>query len=92
MDRHFKLTELERTATDDLLQAVLSHWKALGSTTPDGLREGFLKRNGKLTHRSDGWLLQVEAKTLDILLDRLPWGFSMIRLGWMREMLFVEWH
>ncbi len=92
MDRHFKLTELECTDTDGLLQAVLSHWKALGSTTPDGLREGFLKRNGKLTHRSDGWLLQVEAKTLDILLDRLPWGFGIVQLSWMKEMLFVEWH
>lgn len=92
VDRRIVLTDLERTEADNLLNAVIKHWKALGGTSADGLRDGFLKRYGKLTHRSDGWLLQVEAKTLDILLDRLPWGFGIVQLSWMKEMLFVEWH
>lgn len=92
VDRRIVLTDLERTEADGLLNAVIKHWKAIGSTSPDGLREGFLKRSGKLTHRSDGWLLQMEAQTLDILLDRLPWGLGIVRLSWMKEMLFVEWH
>jgi Contractile injection system tape measure protein len=92
LDRHLILTETERTEAEGLLRAVVSHWKALGSTSPAGLREGFLQRTGKLTHRDDGWLLQIEAKTLDILMDRLPWGLSIIRFGWMPKMLFVEWH
>lgn len=92
VDRRIVLTDLERTEADGLLNAVIKHWKAIGNTSPDGLREGFLKRSGKLTHRSDGWLLQMEAQTLDILLDRLPWGLGIVRLSWMKEMLFVEWH
>jgi hypothetical protein len=92
VDRQLILTDTERTEADNLLRAVLNHWKALGSTSPAGLREGFLQRSGKLTHREDGWLLQVETKTLDILIDKLPWGMGIIRLGWMPEMLFVEWH
>lgn len=92
VDRRIDLTDLERTEAENLLNAVIKHWKSLGSTSADGLREGFLKRYGKLTHRSDGWLLQMEAKTLDILLDRLPWGFGIVQLSWMKEMLFVEWH
>ncbi len=91
LDRRIVLTDLERTEADDLLNATIKHWKALGDTSRDGLREAFLQRSGKLTHRSDGWLLQVEPKTLDILIDRLPWGLSIVQLSWMKEMLFVEW-
>ena len=50
-----------------------------------------MQREGKLTRKPFDWLLQVEQKTLDILLGRLPWGLSMIKLPWMPEMLRVEW-
>lgn len=82
----------EREEAVALLSAVIRHWDALKNTGIDALRENFLKRNGKLTRWHDGgWLLQVESNSFDILLDRLPWGFSMIRLPWMPSMLHVEW-
>ncbi len=74
-----------------LLSAVIRHWDALKNTSPDGLREAFLKRPGKLSFSSGEWWLQIESNSFDILLDRLPWGFSMIRLPWMPSMLHVEW-
>ena len=75
-----------------LLTAVIRHWEILQNTGIDGLRETFLKRSGKLSQRSDGeWLLQVESKSYDLLLEQLPWGISMIKLPWMSEMLRVEW-
>lgn len=78
---------------DNLLQAVVGHWDALGSTSIDGLRESFLKRSGKLGISDDGeWRLQVEWKTYDVLLDRLPWGIAHIRLPWMQAMCRVEWN
>jgi hypothetical protein len=82
----------EREESSALLSAVIHHWDALKNTGIDALRESFLKRNGKLTRWHDGgWLLQVESNSFDILLDQLPWGFSMIRLPWMAQMLHVEW-
>ena len=74
-----------------LLSAVIRHWEALKNTSPEGLREAFLKRSGKLSFSGGEWWLQVESKSYDILLDRLPWGISMIQLPWMPEMLRVEW-
>lgn len=75
-----------------LLNAVIGHWDALRDTTVDGLRSAFLMRAGKLAQREDGdYLLQVEAKSLDILLDQLPWGFGTIKLPWMSKILWVEW-
>ncbi|NET50119.1 MAG: hypothetical protein F6K09_15650, partial [Merismopedia sp. SIO2A8] len=76
---------------DHLLQTVIDHWQALKSTSPDGLREGFLLRDGKLTRVDSGWKLQVEQTAIDILLSRLPWGVSMVKLAWMDELLMVEW-
>ncbi len=76
---------------DHLLEAVVEQWEALGSVSAGSLREGFLERPGKLTHTGNGWLLQVEQQTLDVLLDRLPWGLSVIKLPWMKEMMKVEW-
>ena len=60
-------------------------------TTAAGLQEEFLQRPGKLTPGKEFNKLQVEAKTLDILLDRLPWNISLIKLPWMDKMLHVEW-
>ena len=86
------LTNAEKTEAEALLEAVIQHWDALRNTSIDALRGTFLLRLGKLSLRDDGdWLLQVESKTVDILLNQLPWGISMIQLPWMQRMLWVEW-
>jgi hypothetical protein len=92
LDRRIELTEAEKHEAEKLLTIVINYWESLGNTSPGGLREGFLQRAGKLSRRDDGWLIKVETKTIDILLDRLPWGFGIIRLSWMTDMLFVEWY
>jgi hypothetical protein len=77
--------------TEKLLGSVIGHWSALKNTTPDGLRETFLMRSGKLLWNEDNWKLQVEYQTVDILLTALPWTFSLIRLPWMTDYLQTEW-
>lgn len=77
---------------ENLLQTIIGYWEALKSTSPDGLREGFLQREGKLTRTGEqGWKLRVEQMAIDVLLTRLPWGVSMVKLPWMDELLTVEW-
>jgi len=85
------LTDGEIAESESLLKAVITHWSALKNTSIDGLRESFIKRDGLLTRKENGWLLQVERKTLDVLLDSIPWGFSTISLVWTRDLIFVEW-
>jgi hypothetical protein len=86
------LSEESLHEAEGLLEALIKHWKALGRCSPDGLREGFLERPGKLTAQPDNWLLQVESKTIDILLDRISWSFGTIKLPWMPKMLITEWN
>jgi hypothetical protein len=91
VDREIRLSETEKTESVKLLQAAIDHWGKLKKTSPDGLREGFLLREGKLEKRSQGWYLTVEQKSMDILLNFLPWNLGMVKLPWMEELLRVEW-
>src|SRR5262249_43923413 len=71
----FGLTTTESEEATALLDAAIGHWEALRGTSPNALRAEFLTRPGVLTIDADGdRLLRVEARTVDILLDQLPWG------------------
>lgn len=85
------LGDTEREEGEALLGAVVQHWSALGQTSMAGLRLAFLQRGGLLYPAPDGWLLRPQAETFDLLLDRLPWGISIIRLPWMQRSLHTEW-
>ncbi len=86
-----KLKEEIKDECQVLLNEVITRWSVLKNTSIEGLRETFLQRNGKLSKADNGWLLQVEQKAVDILLNHLPWGIGIIKLPWMSEMLYVEW-
>lgn len=89
--RYINLTEQETTEANTLLQSVITHWQVLKNTSPAGLREAFLQRDGKLSRMENGWKLLVERKAQDVLLGRLPWGIGVVKLPWMGEMVWVEW-
>ena len=91
VEARIELTAAEEEEAAALLAAVIRHWDALGDTSVDGLRGTFLVRTGKLSRRGGDDVLQVEARSFDILLDRLPWGIGMIQLPWMEKLLWVEW-
>ena len=85
------LSEKEKEESETLLKSVLGHWEPLRRTSIEGLRQTFFQREGRLTPTETGWKLRVEQKTVDILLDKLPWGYSTIKLPWMKNILNVEW-
>ena len=85
------LSDAEQTEAEALLQAVLGH--ADGRLGDDGaaLRQGFLQRPGLLSARPGAWVLQVERRPGDEVLEGLPWSWSWIRLPWMDDLLQVVW-
>ncbi|HVY04703.1 MAG TPA: contractile injection system tape measure protein [Burkholderiales bacterium] len=85
------LAQAHREEGEAVLRAVLSHWKALGGTSIDGLRVSFLQRRGYLREEDDGWKLQMESEAFDVLIARLPWGIGTTRLPWMTRALFTDW-
>lgn len=91
VDSATPFTREETAEADHLLEEVIRQWEVLKSTTVGGLRDGFLKRPGKLSRRHGHWRLQVENNAIDVLLDQLPWNLNVIKLPWMKELLMVEW-
>jgi Contractile injection system tape measure protein len=79
------------TEADGLLKAIIANWPVLRNTSIAGLRESFIEREGLLYKKEEDWLLRVERKTIDVLLDSLPWGFSMIHLPWNKYLIHTEW-
>ena len=41
--------------------------------------------------RDGSWLLRVERRGYDLVLDRFPWAFDWLKLPWMEMAMRVEW-
>jgi hypothetical protein len=91
VNKNVMLQEFEKNEADDLIHSVIKNWNAIKNTSPDGFKEAFMKRAGILINEEDKWILKVERKTYDILLDKIPWSYSVIKLPWMKKILYVEW-
>lgn len=74
-----------------MVGSAIEHWTIVGNISLAGLREGFLSRAGKLQIKDQKQHLYLEQNAIDILLDKLPWPLSMIKLSWMPEILRVNW-
>ncbi|MEW4922924.1 contractile injection system tape measure protein [Algibacter sp. 2305UL17-15] len=91
MQRFIELPQELKHMGEEVLQAAITHWDALKSTSPDGLRTGFLQREGKLIIENNTCKLIVERKGQDILLDKIPWNIHLIKLPWLDNLIVVEW-
>jgi hypothetical protein len=91
VEREIEATDLERETCDMLLRSIVENWPILRNTSIAGLRETFLQRDGKLTYGEVGWRLQVQRKTLDILVDQVPWSIGVVFHAWMPAALHVTW-
>jgi len=85
------LKENEKETADGMLQAITQQWKALNNTSIGGLRNSFLKREGKLEDAGEQFYLNVEQQSFDMLLDQLPWSIGKIKLSWMKKIMDVAW-
>lgn len=81
----------ERAEVDAMLASFIGHWSALKGTTIAGLRNTFLQRPGTLKPVEDGYALAIERTGIDVLLDRIPFAYSLVKLPWMPRPIHVEW-
>jgi hypothetical protein len=84
--------DTERDTIVGLLKAIISAWSGLGNTSVDGLRQSFLMREGEVWLEGESWQLCVAPGPFDMLMERLPWSFSIIKFPWMALPLHVSWH
>lgn len=91
IERDSLLTDMIKDESQLLLTEVVKHWPALKNTSPEGLRQLFIQRNGKLVQEKSNYKLIIERKAQDILLDQLNWNISIIKLPWRKELITVDW-
>lgn len=86
------LSDEERQTADSMVAGVKANWPQMGGTSVEGFRGSFLLREGTLEQEEERWLLDVEEKAYDILLETIPWGFRQLRLPWLKKHVQVRWH
>ena len=85
------LSNIEKDNADELLIAVITHWEKLGNTSTEGLQNTFFIREGILEEKNETFQLTVESKGVDILLDYIPWGMSIVKLPWVKHLIQIFW-
>ncbi len=85
------LTSGEKEEAEALLQSTIDHWSVPKSTSIAVFRSSFIERQGVLREEENGWRVNVERKGFDVLLDQIPWSFSIVKLPWMQKAIFTEW-
>lgn len=81
----------QQTMIHGMITAMIGHWPETGSSSVAGFRGNWLVRDGLLTEHEDYWELIVEKRAYDLLLQRAPFSFSVIRHAWMPKPLQVTW-
>lgn len=85
------LAEEDMALGDQLLAAVIGNWPNMQKMSPAALRETFLQREGRLEWRDGECTLTIQRKTVDVLMNQLPWSLAFIGHPWMRQALNVRW-
>lgn len=86
-----ELTEKEIETVESMLAGVKANWPKMANTSIGGFQRSFIEREGHLEQQESKWVLTVENKAYDILLDSLPWSYKMIRLPWLKKPISVSW-
>lgn len=82
----------EKEKCNSLLEAVKEHWKIMSTSSTEALQLTFLQREAKFELVTQSkYELWVAESGVDILLEQLPWGISMIKTPWMENYLNCHW-
>jgi hypothetical protein len=85
------ISEEHHNIIEGLIIAMIGHWPSIGDNSVYGFRGNWLVRDGVLTELGDKWELTVEKRAYDILLNKSPFSFSIIKYPWMDKPIHVSW-
>ena len=91
LPKRMELNQDELNTIDSLLEAAKANWEKMRNTSMRGFQEAFLRRAGFIEKTEREWVLTVEERAFDILLDSIPWSYKLVRLPWMENILKVNW-
>lgn len=92
LPKRLPLADEEKLTIDSMVEGVKANWPQMKGTSAQGFRQSFIARSGRLEQQEERWLLSVEKKPHDLLLDSVPWSFKQIRLPWLKRHIQVVWN
>lgn len=92
LPKSLTLTDTEKRTAKSLLESVKANWSKMMNTSMRGFQECFIYRTGRLEQQEEKWMLTVDDRGYDLLLESVPWSFRQIRYPWMKEYVQVVWH
>ncbi len=92
INRFVSISDEHKAHVHELLDAIKSNWSAMKTASYGLLQNEFLQRPGKISFKDLNATLTMEQKTPDILMNKLSWGFSMIRFSWKKGFIYVHWN
>ncbi|KGN77429.1 hypothetical protein HW49_10435 [Porphyromonadaceae bacterium COT-184 OH4590] len=87
----FTPTDRECDEIESLSKAIIANWTIIKNSSIAGFQESFVRRRGVLERSDKDWILRVEPKGIDILLDDIPWNIHLISLPWNDYLIHVDW-
>lgn len=87
----FTPTHTEKEDTERLTKSLIANWDAIRNTSISGFRNSFVNRRGLLEQSQSDYILHVETKGMDILLDDIPWNIRLISFPWNNFIIHVDW-
>lgn len=90
--RSVEFSDTEKSIGESLLKGAIQNWTIIRDSSVGALQT-FLRREGRLGYRDQDrrWDLEVENKTVDILIDQIPWSIAVIQQDWMPQTIYVKW-
>ena len=91
LPKRLELNQNELSTIDSLLESAKANWEKMRNTSMRGFQEAFLRRAGFIEKTEREWVLTVDERAYDILLDSIPWSYKLVRFPWMENILKVNW-
>lgn len=92
LPRSLTLTNEEKQTADSLLNSVKAGWSKMRNTSVRGFQDSFIYRIGQLEQQEEKWMLTVDDRGYDLLLESIPWSFRQICFPWLKKYVQVMWH
>ena len=86
-----QVTAEEKELADSLMDGLRSNWEKVQNSSDAAIRESFLQRDRILSLNPESHKLTVTQRSLDILLDFIPWDIRRIELSWIDYSIEVFW-
>lgn len=95
LPKRCKLNEQEIRVVEDMILMIKRMWDKMKHTSDIALRQAFFQREGVVTYETSlgmsRWIIEVRERPYDVLLDSIPWSYTMYRYPWIDDIVEVRW-